>query len=68
MTICPCCGEKFDGELSDGCVACGARAVGPPLARPERELPSYGHALAVSAAGVVLLLAFFVALDRKSVV
>ncbi len=60
--MCPCCGEKFEGELSDGCVACGARAVGPPLARPERELPSYGHALAVCAAGVVLLLAFFVAL------
>jgi hypothetical protein len=60
--MCPCCGEKFEGELSDGCDACGARAVGPPLARPERELPSYGHALAVCAAGVVLTLAFFVAL------
>lgn len=62
MTTCPCCGEKFEGELSDGCVACGARPVGPPLARPERELPGYGHALAVSAAGVLLLLAFLVAL------
>jgi hypothetical protein len=62
LTTCPCCGEKFEGELSEGCGACGARAVGPPLARPERELPSYGHALAVCAAGVVLLLAFFVAL------
>jgi hypothetical protein len=60
--MCPCCGEKFEGELSDGCAACGARSVGPPLARPERELPSYGHALAVSAAGVALLFAFFVAL------
>jgi hypothetical protein len=48
--------------LSDGCASCGARAVGPPLARPERELPSYGHALAVCAAGVALLLALFVAL------
>lgn len=62
MTTCPCCGEKFEGELSDGCASCGARSVGPPLARPERELPGYGHALAVSAAGVVLLLVFFVAL------
>lgn len=62
MTICPCCGEKFEGELSDGCASCGARPVGPPLARPERELPGYGHALAVSAAGFVLLVVSFVAL------
>jgi hypothetical protein len=62
LTTCPCCGEKFEGELSDGCASCGARSVGPPLARPERELPGYGHALAVSFAGVVLLLVFFVAL------
>jgi hypothetical protein len=47
--------------LSDGCAACGARSVGPPLARPERELPSYGHALAVCAAGLLLLTAFAVA-------
>ena len=40
-----------------GCAACGARAVGPPLARPERELPALGHALAVSAAGLLLALA-----------
>ncbi|HST52190.1 MAG TPA: hypothetical protein VLJ61_09285 [Pyrinomonadaceae bacterium] len=58
LTVCPCCGAKFDGELCDGCAACGARAVGPPLARPEQELPTYGHALAISAAGVLLLLAF----------
>lgn len=58
MTTCPCCGEKFEGELSDGCASCGARPVGPPLARPERELPGYGHALAVCAAGAVLLVAF----------
>ncbi|MFL6286285.1 MAG: hypothetical protein ACJ74Q_24370 [Pyrinomonadaceae bacterium] len=62
MTICPCCGEKFEGELSDGCASCGARAVGPPLARPERELPGYGHAFAVCAAGMVLLVAFVAAL------
>lgn len=62
MTTCPCCGEKFEGELSEGCDACGARAVGPPLARPERELSSYGHALAVSAAGVILFVVSFVAL------
>ena len=61
MTICPCCGAKFEGELSDGCASCGARAVGPPLARPERELPAYGHALAVVAAGLLLFLALAVA-------
>ncbi|HEX8069075.1 MAG TPA: hypothetical protein VF546_03925 [Pyrinomonadaceae bacterium] len=57
MNICPCCGEKLSGEqaLVD-CAACGARAVGPPLARPERELPGYGRALAVGAAGALLLL------------
>lgn len=57
LTICPCCGEKFEGEMSAGCGACGARAVGPPLARPERLLPGYGHAFAVSAAGLLLTLA-----------
>ena len=57
MTICPCCGAKFEGELSDGCASCGARAVGPPLARPERELPAHGHALAIAAAGLLLFLA-----------
>jgi hypothetical protein len=62
LTTCPCCGEKFEGELSDGCASCGARAVGPPLARPERELPGYGHSFAVCAAGALLLLAFVAAL------
>jgi hypothetical protein len=62
LTICPCCGEKFEGELSDGCASCGARAVGPPLARPERELPGYGHAFAVCAAATILLVAFAAAL------
>lgn len=57
LTICPCCGAEFEGDLFAGCVACGARAVGPPLARPERELPGYGHALAISAAGFLLALA-----------
>jgi hypothetical protein len=71
LTICPCCGEKFEGELSVGCVACGERAVGPPLARPERELPGYGHAFAVAAAGLLLTLALasaFVAalIERES--
>ncbi|HEX3559391.1 MAG TPA: hypothetical protein VHU19_09305 [Pyrinomonadaceae bacterium] len=62
MTTCPCCGAKFEGDLFAGCVGCGARAVGPPLARPERELPGYVHALAISAAALLLALACAAAL------
>ena len=61
MTICPCCGFKFIGDLRAGCIACGARAVGEPLARPEHELPSYGRALFVGAVGALLLIAFLAA-------
>ena len=55
--MCPCCGEGFEGELEGACASCGARRVGPPLAEPERVLPSYGHALAVCAAGLLLVFA-----------
>ncbi len=58
MTVCPCCGGKFEGDLRDGCALCGARAVGPPLARPEIELPAYGRGVLVGAIGVLLLLSF----------
>jgi hypothetical protein len=61
LTICPCCGFKFKGDLRQGCVACGACAVGEPLARPERELPAYGRALFVGAVGALLLIAFLAA-------
>src|SRR5829696_5021161 len=54
LTICPCCGVSSEGGFGDGCASCGARAVGPPLARPERVLPGYGHALAISAAGLLM--------------
>lgn len=47
--------------MSDGCAACGARAVGPPLPRPERTLPSYVCAFLVCAAGALLLFAFLAA-------
>jgi hypothetical protein len=55
--MCPCCGNDFEGEPEEACASCGARRVGPPLAAPERVLPSYGHALAVCAAGLLLLVA-----------
>src|SRR5438067_1537880 len=49
MTVCPCCGFKFEGDLQrDGCKSCGARAVGPPLSRPAHELPFYGRALSAA--------------------
>jgi len=55
--MCPCCGEGLAGEPEEACASCGARRVGPPLALPERVLPSYGHALAVCAAALLLLAA-----------
>ena len=60
MIICPCCGFKFTGDLHVGCIKCGARAVGEPLARPEHELPSYGRALLVSVMGALMLITFLV--------
>jgi hypothetical protein len=70
LTICPCCGFKFEGELRAGCAACGARAVGEPLARPEHELPSYGRALFVGAVGVLMVATFtgstFIALLERT--
>ncbi|MBA3354874.1 MAG: hypothetical protein H0U18_02825 [Pyrinomonadaceae bacterium] len=58
MTICPCCGYKFEGTLSQGCASCGACAVGEALPKPERELPSYGRSLLLAATGSVMMLVF----------
>jgi hypothetical protein len=55
VIICPCCGFKFEGDLMAGCDACGARAVGPPLAKPQHELPSYGRAFLIGATGFIML-------------
>jgi hypothetical protein len=61
LTVCPCCGFKFEGDLQrDGCASCGARAVGEPLSRPTQELPFYGRALFVGVAGGIILLTFLV--------
>src|SRR5687768_8774503 len=38
-----------------GCESCGARAVGPPLARPQHELPSYGRAFLIGTTGLLML-------------
>ncbi len=60
MTICPCCGFKFTGTLTDGCGNCGAQAVGEPLPKPAYELPSYGRSLLLVVTGSLLVLFFAV--------
>ena len=58
MTVCPCCGFKFAGSLTDGCGSCGAQSVGEPLPRPENELPAFGRSLLLSVVGCLMLIAF----------
>lgn len=58
MTICPCCGFKFEGALSTGCEACGARSVGEPLPKPAHELPSYARSLLLAVTGTLMVVAF----------
>jgi type II secretory pathway pseudopilin PulG len=58
LIICPACGSKVDGDLCLGCASCGARSIGPPLAKAEHQLRSYGRAAIVSANGAVLLAGF----------
>jgi hypothetical protein len=60
VTICPCCGFKFNGVLTAGCEKCGARAVGVALPKPSHELPSYGRSLALSIFGSLTVLLFVV--------
>ncbi|CAN5776014.1 hypothetical protein BH20ACI3_BH20ACI3_15190 [soil metagenome] len=58
MTICPCCGFKFEGALSEGCASCGALSVGEALPKPEHELPSYGRSLLLAVTGSLMVLVF----------
>lgn len=55
MIICPSCGSCVQGDLCLGCATCGARAIGPPLAKAEHELPSFGRAAIAFAGGVAML-------------
>ena len=55
MIICPACGSSVEGQLRLGCSACGARAVGPPLAKPEHQLVSFGPAVLAALGGGVML-------------
>ncbi|HEX8163374.1 MAG TPA: hypothetical protein VF538_16000 [Pyrinomonadaceae bacterium] len=71
LTVCPCCGTKARGATAaQPCAVCGALSVGPPLARPEFELPAYGLTAAVAGAGALVALAFaastaFALFERK---
>lgn len=58
MIICPACGSSVHGQLSNGCPRCGARAVGPPLAKPEHQLVSYSAAGLTAFVGGVMALGF----------
>jgi len=58
LIICPACGLNVEGDLRLGCPSCGARAVGPPLAKAEHELPSFGRASFVFASGFAALCTF----------
>ena len=58
MTICPCCGFKFSGSLTDGCQQCGAQAVGEALPKPAHQLPSYGRSLVLVLSGSIVVLVF----------
>lgn len=58
LTICPCCGFKFQGSRDDGCNSCGAQPVGDALPRPENELPSFGRSLLLAVAGSLMVLVF----------
>jgi hypothetical protein len=60
VTICPCCGFKFEGNLSDGCEACGVVPVGEALPRPEHELPSYARSLLLVVTGTLMVLVFLI--------
>lgn len=55
LSLCPCCGAEFAGNLCHGCTACGARRVGPPLAMPAHQLPRLGRATLTFTLGTMLL-------------
>lgn len=52
-TLCPCCGKPHDLAAPE-CLSCGARPVGPPLAKPDITLPKLGPAML--AVGLVCLI------------
>ena len=63
--ICPCCGESREISSSE-CASCGAKQVGPPLAKPDVLMPKLGPSFAALACGVIVIIAFLLywALDN----
>jgi len=58
LIICPSCGSTVKADLCLGCPYCKARAIGPPLAKAEHELPSFGRAALVFAIGLAVVSVF----------
>jgi hypothetical protein len=55
--ICPCCGKSREISSSE-CASCGAKQVGPPLAKPDVLMPKLGPAFAALACGAVVIITF----------
>jgi hypothetical protein len=55
--ICPCCGKSREISSSE-CASCGAKQVGPPLAKPDVLMPKLGPAFVALACGVMVIIAF----------
>jgi len=58
LIICPSCGSGLSVDLCLGCPSCGARAIGPPLARAEHQLPSFGRAALAFIIGLAMFATF----------
>jgi hypothetical protein len=58
--ICPCCGESREISSSE-CASCGAKQVGPPLAKPDVLMPKLGPSFAALACGVIVVISFLLA-------
>ncbi|MBO0858193.1 MAG: hypothetical protein J2P21_06990 [Chloracidobacterium sp.] len=57
LMICPCCGKSREVN-SFVCVSCGAKQVGPPLAKPDVLMPKLGPSFAALTCGFVVIIAF----------
>lgn len=55
--LCPCCGNPHDLAAPE-CLACGARPVGAPLAKPDIMLPKLGPALLAIGLVCLILIGF----------
>jgi len=58
--ICPCCGNERAIAATE-CGGCGARQVGPPLAKPDHILPNLGPALLALTCSILVVAVFLLA-------